>query len=262
MTTTYFYDAAVESIWQDLAIVPIQEGLEAIRDKGWDYRLARVVTQDESVSFTTGAGDASEPKIGLPKLPPSLLKLSEDAFGFDPDAEVFLNSSQELSEAALTGKYGNETLASVLMPQPYASLFLLNHPEFKDKASQSVSQLKEAENSSSYATGLFVKASLSKDPAVDSYLRDFDETLMDLALRGGKQTAVALNRLGEDQSTALFGLTAKEFQTIQMTQASDGTIRYQDKLGYLSEQPTLAQLQNQFGSQLVNQTCLLNGVFK
>ncbi len=257
----------VSDVTADVFCGPIREGLEAIGE-GWDYSLARVVSLGNLWLATTGTGiglDSAEVRIATPTLFLSDSDAMEQYLGIGKGNQTIesLNSFRAVESALGAGEDSDgNRIDYVVLPEPYLTIALKDTTAVTyGKAKRLTSVYKEAtaQGKSYYQYGVFLKKGM-KTKTAQKLMTQIDENLDDISKDVAYQTLIYLIQLGDETSLDYFDMTGSTLREVQQNQDEAGNVVNVNRLCFASNQPTVSELEDAFGSA-IGEDSLFDGAF-
>lgn len=223
----------ISSINSDVVICPIQEAQAAI-DEGWNYQFIRPTQSLNLYACTVGGTpvtEVSDDDIFLvSSLFESEINAVKDLLGLNDNQIIVASSVRDVEESATSGTYQEQEITGVILAEPYMTIAI------GANLARSLKPLTSLKDSNQYDEfyGLYFSDSFMEDPLASNVEEDVNQTLEDLAERGGNQTISTLFQMEENDVISCFGANPSIVQSLLLYRDEDGWYQAQNRLCYLA----------------------------
>lgn len=195
----------------DIAVLPVIEGAEAILYDKWDYSLVSIPESSNLLLIDIsekGYLNEEDCKIAIPPLYKSEKMYAENSFKINEEQLLETEDIRSCQRVLTTGKYDDQKISAVIMPNPFAYLALNDYE----------SELKEFKIEFPKIEGNYIGVFFSNEflghNQSDSILSNINKTTADLAQRNGSETFKSLYKIGSLDSISKFGATAQIYREL------------------------------------------------
>lgn len=215
----------IEQTKSDIVVAPLVEGIEAIQNNEWPYKLERVIMANNFSLINLETLVTNSNVFATTPLFDSEKTILLNMYGINENQLIETADVRSAELAAQTGEFEGNLLQGIFLQEPYAYISL--------SGTEKEIIFTKPVTIEYYQYGLFYKEDFERTKKASSVYASIVNTLEDLEIRDANQATISLFSL--DNETAIENFGATESVLRKMFLKFD---ELNMDVGYLSNNPT------------------------